>query len=313
MKISVIIPVCNSEKYLRQCLDSVLHQNINDIEIICVDDHSTDSSVDILEAYNKKDPRLTIIQNNVNLHAGVCRNIGLEKAKGEYVLFLDADDMLFKGALENVYETAKRYDADIVRCKAEDYDDLTGQCSRTPHNSLEKIPVFLFDRKIKYKSFYFLFSKICVAPWGGLFKRSFLIDEKIRFNSLVCINDRSFFWESILRAKTIIFSKAFLVSYRTNINTSLVGRRIKNFDCHFKSYELVYKASSTMPRKMRRNILNAEMFDMAHWLEKSADTEYFDDIVKMMSDFLRNMDKTVWNNIKLCGWYKRVARLIPNV
>lgn len=313
MKISVIIPICNSEKYLHQCLDSILHQNINDIEIICVDDHSTDSSVETLEAYNKIDSRLTIIQNNVNLHAGVCRNIGLEKAKGEYVLFLDADDMLFKGALEKVYETAKRYDADIVRCKAEDFNDITGQCSRTPHNSLKKVPVFLFDRKIKYKSCYCLFSKICVAPWGGLFKRSFLINEKIRFNSLVCINDRSFFWESILKAKTIVFSKVFLVNYRTNINTSLVGRRIVNFSYHFKSYELVYNVTSAMPPKMRRNILNAEMFDMAHWLEKSVGTVYFDDIVKMMREFLCNMDKAVWNNIKLCRWYKRIARLIPNV
>lgn len=313
MKISVIIPICNSERYLHQCLGSILHQNINDIEIICVDDNSADSSVDILETYSKKDPRLTIIKNNENLHAGVCRNIGLEKAKGEYVLFLDADDMLFKGALEKVYETAKRYDADVVRCKAEDLDDVTRQCSRTPHNSLKKIPAFLFNRAIEYKSCYRLFSKICVAPWGGLFKRSFLINEKIRFNSLVCINDRSFFWESILKAKTIVFSKVFLVNYRTNMNTSLIGRRIVNFSCHFKSYELVYKVTGSMPPKMRRNILNAEMFDMAHWLEKSAGTEYFDDIVKMMSEFMGNMDKTVWNNIKQCRWYKRIARLIPNV
>ena len=312
MKISVIIPICNSEKYLSQCLDSVLCQNIGDMEIICVDDHSSDSSPNILEAYGKKDPRITVIRNNANLHAGVCRNIGLEKAKGEYVLFLDADDMLFKDAPEKVYETARRHNADIVRCKAEDLDDVTGQSSRTPHNSLKKVPAFLFDRALKYESCYRIFSKICVAPWGGLFRRNFLIERGIRFNSLICVNDRSFYWESILKAKTVVFSGTFLVNYRTNINTSLVGRRIKNFSCHFKSYGLVDKISSAMPLKMRRNILDAEMFDMAHWLEKSAETEYFDDIVQMMSEFLRSTDKTVWNNIGRCGWYKRIAPLIEN-
>ncbi|HBH94756.1 MAG TPA: hypothetical protein DDX91_03335, partial [Ruminococcaceae bacterium] len=309
MKISVIIPICNSEKYLPQCLDSVLCQNIDDMEIICVDDCSSDSSPDILEAYSKKDSRLTVIRSGTNLHAGVCRNIGLEKAKGEYVLFLDADDMLFKGAPEKLVKTAERYNADIVRCRAEDFDDVTGQSSISPHNSLKKVPPFLFDRAISYKSLYPVFSKICVAPWGGLFKRSFLIDNKIRFNSLVCVNDRSFFWESVLKAGTIVFSKVFLVHYRTNINTSLVGRRIKNFSCHFKSYELVYKASGALPPKMRRSILDAEMFDMAHWLEQSAGTEYFAQTVEMMSEFLNNMDKTVWNNIGRCVWYKRIAPL----
>ena len=93
-KISVIIPIYNSEKYLEECLDSILNQTLKDIEIICVDDGSTDNSLTILENYAQRDKRIQIFSQQ-NLHAGIARNHGLEKASGEYVHFMDSDDLLF--------------------------------------------------------------------------------------------------------------------------------------------------------------------------------------------------------------------------
>ena len=90
-KVSVIIPVYNVEQYLRECLNSVIKQTLKEIEIICVDDGSTDNSLDILKEYAEKDHRITIITQK-NLHAGVARNAGLSIAKGEYLSFLDSDD-----------------------------------------------------------------------------------------------------------------------------------------------------------------------------------------------------------------------------
>ncbi len=87
VKLSVIIPLYNAEKYLRQCLDSVISQSLRDIEIICVDDGSTDSSPDILLEYQQRDSRV-IVQRQQNLHAGVARNTGMEVARGEYIHFL---------------------------------------------------------------------------------------------------------------------------------------------------------------------------------------------------------------------------------
>lgn len=313
VKVSVIIPVHNSEKYISQCIDSVIGQNINETEIICVDDNSNDESYNILKKYAELDPRIKVLKNDTCLCAGICRNIGLEASTGEYVLFLDSDDWLVNSSLIKLYMTAKKFDSDVIRCKAIDFDDKTGCFNFSAHNALKKVPFFLFNKPLDYFKYYMFFSKICVAPWGGLFKRDFLIKEGIRFNSLKCVNDRSFYWSSIVKAKKIVFSNECLINYRTNLGTSLIGSRIKNFDCHFRSYELVYKASSAVPPKMRRNILNAEMFDMAHWLEKSAGTEYYDDIVEMMSEFLHDMDKTIWNNIKRCGWYGRMVRLIPDI
>ena len=93
-KISVIIPIYNTAQYLRQCLDSVIHQSLKDIEIICVDDGSTDNSLQILQEYAKKDKRIIILQQE-NQGAGVARNYGMKVATAEYLSFLDSDDFLF--------------------------------------------------------------------------------------------------------------------------------------------------------------------------------------------------------------------------
>lgn len=93
IKVSVIIPVYNVEKYLEECLDSIINQTLKEIEIICIDDGSTDSSLNVLENYKKKDKRIIVLQQQ-NLGAGAARNKGLDLARGKYLSFLDADDFL---------------------------------------------------------------------------------------------------------------------------------------------------------------------------------------------------------------------------
>ena len=100
MKISVIIPVYNVEKYLRQCLDSVINQTYKDLEIICVEDCSTDNSPQILQEYAQKDERIKILYNEKNSKLGPTRNNGLKVATGEYIHFLDSDDWLEPDAYE---------------------------------------------------------------------------------------------------------------------------------------------------------------------------------------------------------------------
>ena len=90
-KVSVVIPCYNVEKYIRQCIESLLHQTLSDFEIICVDDGSTDETVNIIKEYVAEDDRVILIEQK-NQYAGVARNNGLEAASGEYVIFLDSDD-----------------------------------------------------------------------------------------------------------------------------------------------------------------------------------------------------------------------------
>lgn len=104
-KVSVILPVYNASRYLECCVDSILNQSLSSIEIICVNDCSTDNSLEILHRLREKDDRIIIIEQSVNLGAGAARNVGMEAARGEYLSFLDADDYfspeMFKVAVEN--------------------------------------------------------------------------------------------------------------------------------------------------------------------------------------------------------------------
>ena len=118
--VSVIVPVYNVENYLRQCLNSITGQTLKNIEIICVDDSSTDGSKRILEEYAKKDERVKII-TQPNKGAGAARNNGLSVAKGKYLSFLDSDDFFEPDMLEHAYNKAEEDCADFVVFKSDQY------------------------------------------------------------------------------------------------------------------------------------------------------------------------------------------------
>lgn len=114
-KVSVIVPVYNGKKYINKCINSILRQTFKDIEIILVDDGSTDNTFDILREYEKKFPNVKVIPS-INLGAGGARNIGLDASQSEYILFVDADDFLREDMIEVLYKNAVSNDADITRC-----------------------------------------------------------------------------------------------------------------------------------------------------------------------------------------------------
>ena len=113
-KVSVIIPIYNTEKYIRKCLDSVCNQTLQDIEIICVNDCSPDNSLEILQEYASSDNRIKIINFSQNKGAAVARNTAIDEAKGEYIGFVDSDDYIDLDFYEKLYERAKKDNADIV-------------------------------------------------------------------------------------------------------------------------------------------------------------------------------------------------------
>ena len=129
-KVSVIIPVYNTEKYLRECLDSVVNQTLRDIEIICVDDGSTDASPEILRKYAEKDSRVQVFTQEKS-NAGAARNVGLSKAAGEYLAFLDSDDYYELSMLEHMLACAQERAADVVVCRYHTCCENTGKTSHS--------------------------------------------------------------------------------------------------------------------------------------------------------------------------------------
>lgn len=132
VKVSVIIPVYNTEKYLNQCLDSVVNQTLKDIEIICVDDGSTDASVDILREYEERDSKVRVIVFEQSQSALEARRQGVQVAKGEYILFLDADDYLEANTCELLYQKASKENVDILQ-----FSSQVENCANLPESRIE--------------------------------------------------------------------------------------------------------------------------------------------------------------------------------
>ncbi len=177
-KVSVIIPVYNVEKYLRQCLDSVINQTLEDIEIICVDDKSTDGSLQILKEYAEKDARIIILEQCNNQGQGIARNMALDIAKGEYIMFLDSDDWYELEACERAYNQIKQNNNDV--CLFNHSEFWQDSQEKTMSNFMIKPYLqYLCNSKIFFKDLDIDFMKAmysCVY----IYEKSFI--NKIRFS-----------------------------------------------------------------------------------------------------------------------------------
>lgn len=295
MKLSVVIPIHNAGQYLQACLDSVLNQDLKDLEVICVDDASTDESVEIAEEYCAKDSRVQLIKNPCTMFAGPCRNTGLMAAQGEYVHFLDSDDIVEDGAYNRYYTMAKETDADLVKGRSNCFDNNTGEISTTPLFDLSQIPDGLFEKITTFSENPEVFSHISVVPWNGIYKRSFLWENNIRFNPLVCVNDRSFFNEATLLAGKILITREHLVKYRVNNGQSLVGNRARNFQCQFQSFEIIKNQCSKhgVTGRNLQIILERELVDLFIWYRKYHKLpEVRENIISQTRAFSQNLDIT---------------------
>ena len=218
-KVSVIIPVYNVEKYLKECLDSIINQTLKDIEIICVDDGSTDNSLAILEELAKKDDRFIILKQE-NKGAGIARNKGLEVAKGEYLSFLDSDDFFELNMLEELYNIAKNKNSDIAICNFDYYNNKTKEFIKNKENVIpQNLNEKDFDKELLnwFKEF----------AHNKLFKKDFIFQNNLKFQEIKRANDLFFSKASIcLTDKISTIDKPF-VHYRVALETNLSSTNSK--------------------------------------------------------------------------------------
>lgn len=240
-KISVIIPVYNVEKYLEQCLDSVVNQTLKDIEIICVNDGSKDGSLAILKKYQKNDSRIKIIcQWNRGL--GAARNTGIKAAKGEYLFYLDSDDWIDLTCLEKLYNKVIEDNAEVCILGCTTYDDCTHEYNRTsPYYNLFKYSECK-DSVVNYKSIKnALFTRFEAGL--KLQKRDFVLKNKLFFHEGVIFEDIVVSIKTLILASKITFVDENLFFYRINRKGSLMDT-VKNnkhtFDA-LKYFDGVFK------------------------------------------------------------------------
>lgn len=212
VKVSIITPVYNAERYLRRALESLLQQSFGDFEAICVNDGSTDMSLEILREYEEKDARIKIFSQD-NAGGSAARNAGLAQAKGEYVMFLDADDEYSHTIIEHAYSRAVEANVDIVLYN---FARFVGKPSKlavvskiAPHASTDIFTKDTYGERI--------FNDFATITWNKLIKRSVLTESGVEFDETLSHNhDVDFSIRLMLAAKTYAWLDEVGYFYRSN-------------------------------------------------------------------------------------------------
>lgn len=231
IKISVILPVYNVAPYLDQCLDSIESQTLQSIEIICIDDGSTDMSLEILQRHQGQDHRIKIITQE-NVGAGAARNVGLAMAKGKYLSFLDADDFIDKDTFKLAYDMAEARNADITIYKSFLYDNRTGSEQKNTYSVRnERLPKSATFSRVQISSN--IFTSIMGWAWDKLYKRTFVLNSGLLFQEQRTTNDMYFVYASLLKAPRITILDKYLYHQRRNVSTSLSNSRELSWPCFY--------------------------------------------------------------------------------
>lgn len=204
VKVSIIMPLYNAAKYLEECLQSVLGQTFSDFELICINDASTDATLEILRSFQKEDSRINILTNSERCGAAVSRNKGMSMASGRYLAFLDGDDIFDERMLEKAYCCIEANKADIVMYEYKHVPSvnihhkifrLHGKEYRDRYCSVP----FSVKNHMPYE-----FLKWSFVPWNKLYSREFIISNKLEFQSLSCANDVFFVCMALMLAQRVI-------------------------------------------------------------------------------------------------------------
>lgn len=282
-EISVVVPVCNTERYLEQCISSIINQTFEDFELICVDDGSTDNSLNVLKRYSMQDGRMSVIhRDKASGSAAVPRNIGLEHATGKYIVFLDSDDYFDSKMLEKMYGCAEEKQADLVMCDnyvVSSLDDSIKNCEgELHHNYIPERDIF------SYKDIPDTIFQISnAAIWHKLILRSVLVCFQLRFQENVPILDDIYFVNLLLvLSKRIHILNEKLVFYRemrAGGQTTKIAEQKESIYLAFKKLN-DFLISNNLYHDVKRSIQNWTIQMLEWWYysvkERKTAFELFD-------------------------------------
>lgn len=237
IKVSVILPCYNVAQYIQECIRSLCRQTLEEIEIICVDDGSTDATPQLLDNLAKEDKRIVIL-HQTNKGAGAARNAGLALAQGEYLSILDSDDLYNSKMLETAYVKALLTEADVVMFRSSQYLQQEKKYRETPwvikRNQLPNIEVF--DMSNIQSNIFYAFQG---WTWDKLFKASLIRDHELRFQELRIYNDMYFTFAACLLAKRISYIDQVLIHQRKRGGGSLSDNASPYWECIFQALSAV--------------------------------------------------------------------------
>ena len=308
-KVSIIVPVYNAENYLKQCLDSIVNQTYKNIEIICINDASTDNSLSILKEYEENDKRIKILSGE-HIGAGKARNLGIENSNGDYLLFLDCDDFFELNMVEEMLNKIINENSDIAICENTIFDDSTGK-TVCPPSILSKYSNASPINPQTYSKELFTMTSACA--WNKMFKATLVKENAVFFEDLTSCNDVTFTYTMLTLAKSISITDKKFVHYRTNQKNNISANRgdkaingiyalnaLKN---NLKKHNLLDTFSPTFHCKARGVFLNELLHcneEQKQLFAKTAKETLSDELFNIFETALYYNDKKI-RKIKLFG------------
>ncbi len=292
-KVSVILPVYNVGKYLRQSLDSLINQSLKEIEIICVNDGSTDDSYDILEEYKNKDNRIKVIHKE-NKGTGAARNDGLKLATGECIGFVDPDDWVKPIMYERLYTLLKEKNLDIAMCMPDGYDEKNGINRPFPYFVDDNFKDMIDDRIFNWRDLSPFKYPMCV--WNKLYTKELFDKNQIWFTEGLDFEDHSVIFGTLLTAKKMFFIREKLYVYRFNRVGSVLSDNNRRLIDHIEIFNIVedlMKRTNTYTA-LRNDFLFYKIHNLFYYYSMIKDKykqEYYQNMVKSIKDINLNSDE----------------------
>ncbi len=245
--ISVIVPVYNVEKYLPQCLDSILCQTFSNIEIICVNDGSTDKSRKILEEYKNKDSRIKIVDKK-NGGLSSARNAGMAVAQGEFYSYIDSDDWVTPDMLEKLYENITTFNSDIAICAVHQFDETKQKIDDSnPYYTLGYFDKSFDNTTFSYKDVKPFIMDVCVMAWNKLYRRSLIEECNAKYPDGFIFEDGPFFFSIFFKTNRVSIVREFLYYYRINRKNSIIQKAGMKFLNVIDVVEMMFSKIKDLP------------------------------------------------------------------
>ena len=307
-KVSVILPIYNVGKYLTQSLDSLLNQTLKEIEIICVNDGSTDNCYEILEEYKKKDSRIKVIHTK-NQGTGAARNEGLKIATGECIGFVDPDDWAKPNMFERLYNLIQEKDSDIVMFIPDGYNEQKKEYETYPYFCDDNFKCIPKNKNFSWKDLSPFKYPMCV--WNKLYKKELFDKYNIDFAEGLDFEDHKVIFGSLLTAEKIYFIPEKLYVYRFNREGSVLNdknRRLIDQIEIFDIVEKIMKDTNTFDH-LKQDFLTYKIHNMLYYygdIKEEFKQEYY----KKMLNSLKQMNLTSNEEQILCEKYPELKEFL---
>ncbi len=310
--ISVVVPVCNVGRYVGECLDSVLKQTKKEFEVICVDDGSTDNSLEVLRKYERMDSRVKVI-TKPNAGYGHTMNVGFDAAQGDYIIIVESDDYVSSNMFERLYDTITEYNADVVKS---DHFIFSTQNGLDVKEYQAVCPTEYYNRVLNADICPEIFT-FTMMNWTGIYKTSFIRENNIRHNETpgASFQDNGFWFQAISMAEKVVFINEAFYHYRQdNPNSSINNKKKVYCICdEYKFMSNILNSHKEFGEEYHKRFLEKKFFNYLNSYRRISD--------EFKIEFLEHISKEFENDLKdplICienfdPWiYKQMNRIIDS-